>query len=266
MTKQKQKSAPEGKHDFSKHDFSKKFKIPFFMSRPKPIVPRRLVALFTIFLTVIILYGSITAVMHQRSLHKHITDPTQQLQNKQIIGYLDSPVFTPNNLDFLSPDEKAHMTDVKNRLDVLFIMYLVSLGIVIGIIAVFFVKKLWTRFDELLARTMRATGWTLLGICFFFGMAAMLSFTKFWYLIHGLLFPAGNWMFAYNSTLITLYPQSFFTQFIVRILLLLSSTGLVFVLISWFMMKMHLADHQFSEIHEKKMERAKEEFKEKIRK
>ncbi len=261
MTKQKHKLAPEGKTDSSK-----KFKIPFIISRPKPIVPRRLVAIFTIFLTIIIFYGAITAVMHQQSLYKHITQPAEQLQNKQIIGYLDSPIFSTNNLDFLTAEEKAHMSDVKSRLDILFIMYLVSLGITIGIIAVFFVQKLWARFDELLMRTMRAVGWTLLGICFFFGAAALLSFTKLWYLIHGVLFPSGNWMFAYNSALITLYPQSFFTQFVVRILLLLSATGLIFILISWFMMRMRIADHQFSEVHEKKMQRAQEEFKEKIKK
>lgn len=225
----------------------KKYKVPFIVKRAKPIVPRRLVFLFGACLFIIVLYGVISMTMHQKSLYSHITDPAQQLQNKQIISYLDAPVYSSNNLDFLTPDEKSHMGDVKHRLDFLFIAYLVSLGLMIGIVIVFFVKKMWNHFDDMLARSLRGCGWTILAVCFVLGMAALIGFEKFWLLLHAVIFPSGNWMFASDSILITLYPETFFVSFISRALITFLTTGVVFLLLAWFMLKMRAHDEHFSE-------------------
>jgi integral membrane protein (TIGR01906 family) len=211
-----------------------------------------LVVLFSLCLLFALVYGAVLSVMHQQSLYAHITAPAQQQENARILSYLNGPPFTQHTLDFLTPAEASHMSDVKRLFDAMFITYLVCLGILIGILIIFAAQRLWHHFDELLGRSLRAVGWTLVGACLLFGLAAMLDFPRSWVLFHAVLFPQGNWAFPADSILITLYPGAFFSQFVLRVLLYLFLAGAIAALLSWFLLRMRTAEHQFSEAYERK--------------
>jgi integral membrane protein (TIGR01906 family) len=178
----------------------------------------------------------------------HSPSPNQNLQEQDaaIRHYLNGHLFAENKLSFLDPQEFAHMTDVKRLFDIMFILYLVSLGVVIGTVAVFAKARMWERLDELLMRSLRATGWVLLAICFVIGAAAMLNFDKFWILFHYILFPQGNWSFAASSTLIQLYPAEFFQKFVLKFGLLVLSFALAAVFLAYFMDQMRRSEEHFS--------------------
>jgi uncharacterized membrane protein len=62
-----------------------------------------------------------------------------------------------------------------------------------------------------LARGMRAGALGVLGLVVFAGMAAVLDFSMFFAAFHGLFFAAGTWQFPYDSLLIRLFPERFWT-------------------------------------------------------
>lgn len=223
---------------------------PFRMSHPKPIVPRGLVAIFAACIIIVFLYGAILSIMHQRSMYHHLTDPSAQEANARVLAYLDGPMFALDDtggMSFFTSDEISHMRDVKWLLDILFAIYLFALGIMLGTIGVFGFQRRWDHFDELLSRSMRAAGWTLVGGCLFLGAAAMLEFTRLWALLHALLFPMGNWMFPRESAIITLYPGAFFARFATRFIVMLSIAGIVMLAIAHFMLRMRHAKAEFDE-------------------
>jgi integral membrane protein (TIGR01906 family) len=205
------------------------------------IVPRSLVILFSLALGFAVVYAAFLSVFH------YLPSPNQDLleQDVAIRSYVSGPLFAENQLTFLSPTEFSHMIDVKRLFDIAFITYLVSLGIVIGTVAVFLYGKLWERFDELLSRSLRATGWALLALCFVLGLAALLNFDKFWILFHLILFPQGNWGFASDSVLIQLYPSQFFERFTLYLGLLVLSFAIVALALSYFLDHMRRAQQHF---------------------
>jgi len=131
-----------------------------------------------------------------------------------------------------------------------FIIYLVCLGIIIGTVIVFFSQRLWQRFDELLARSLRAVGWVTIGVGVLLTLSALLDFTKFWVLFHVFFFPQGNWMFSADSILITLYPESFFSDLVLHWLVFVSAFGVVALIVSFFMLHMRVAEHAFDAFKE----------------
>ncbi len=54
---------------------------------------------------------------------------------------------------------------------------------------------------------------------FLLALLAVTNFTPFFSAFHGLFFPGGNWMFAPDSTLIILFPETFFMEFFMNIVL-----------------------------------------------
>ncbi|HIH24656.1 TPA: DUF1461 domain-containing protein [Candidatus Woesearchaeota archaeon] len=224
---------------------------PFRMSHPKPVVPRGLVAVFTACIVLVFIYGAILSIMHQRSMYDHLSDPAAREANAHVLAYLDGPVFALDDSDaampFFTPDEISHMRDVKWLLDLLFIIYLFALGIMLGTIGVMGFQRLWDHFDELLARSMRAAGWVIIGGCLFLGAAALLDFTRLWALLHALLFPQGNWMFPRESAIITLYPGAFFARFALWFITMLIIAGVTMLAISHFMLRMRRAKAEFDE-------------------
>jgi integral membrane protein (TIGR01906 family) len=142
------------------------------------------------------------------------------------------------------------MTDVKRLFDAAYIIDLCAVGIILGIIAVFAINRLWARFDELLGRSLRAAGWTILALCLFLGLATLIDFTKLWILFHAVFFPQGNWAFPYNSILITLYPEGFWESAVIRWAALILSFAVVAIMLSYVMERMRHAEHHFSAIYE----------------
>jgi len=213
---------------------------------PKPVVPRTLVALVGFCVGFIMLYAAFSTVLHNRAMYSHITDPARQDQNAAILRYVSGPAFAPNPLDFLSADERSHMTDVKRIVDDAYLVYLCCVGVFLGVIAVFVWNRLWPRLDEMLGRALRVSGWTLLAVSAVTALAALLNFDRLWLLLHAILFSQGNWQFPYDSTLITLYPGAFFERFVMRFVLLVSMFGVAAVVLSHVLEHMRRAEAEFA--------------------
>jgi len=228
---------------------------PIIMRHPKPVVPRGLVIAFSFALTFIILYVALYSAIHTPSLYKHQTTTDTRDANARVIAYIDSPIFSLNTLHFLSNSEQSHMTDVKRFFDIAFIVELMCIGFLAAVVGVFAYNKMWHRFDELLGRSLRASGWTLLSICLVFGLASMINFDKLWLIIHAVLFPQGNWMFPVDSVLITLYPAEFFSTLVIRWLFMLLATGVVAVALSHIMQEMRKHEAHFAEDFERRQKK-----------
>lgn len=99
------------------------------------------------------------------------------------------------DLSFLTEKEFSHMQDVK---------FLTNMLLVVFIIGVFTLKKIDFGMRE------RYAGYGLLGLVALVGGLGAGGFDALWMKFHVVFFPQGNWMFPYDSILITLYPESYF--------------------------------------------------------
>jgi integral membrane protein (TIGR01906 family) len=224
------------------------------MRPAKPIVPAYIVFLLSASIAYIVLFSALTSTMQTASMYSHLS-AAQQLQNEAILQHLRGPFFQESTHEFLTSAENAHMTDVKELFDSFFIMYMIAFGIVIGTIGVFLYNKWWNRLDELLGRTLRAAGWALLAICFLLTAAVLLNFMQVWLIFHAILFPQGNWAFPASSTLITLYPSEFFENIVLKWLFLVTSFGIVAIILSYFLDRMRRHDQFFTQKYEQKVEK-----------
>lgn len=220
------------------------------------IIPTYIISLLSASLVYIVLFSALTSTMQSGSLYEHIAEDNQE-KNEQILAFLYGPFYRESTHEFLTPTERSHMTDVKELFDGFFILYMMAFGVVIGIIGVFLYNKWWNRLDELLGRVLRASGWTLLAICFLLTAAALLNFTQFWLIFHAIFFPQGNWAFPATSTLITLYPAEFFEKFVLRWLFLVASFGLIAIILSYFLDRMRRHEQFFTEKYEQKVEKGR---------
>lgn len=214
--------------------------------RPVSVVPIGLVLLAAAALAFAILYAAFLTVLASGASYSH-QHGEQVAQNAAIIAYLRGPLFAQESLLFLSQAERAHMADVKALFDWASIIFLVALGALLGVAGTFAAQRMWSHLDELLGRAMIIGGWTILGTVAFLGAAASLSFGNFWLLFHAILFPQGNWMFAADSTLITLYPAEFFVRFVTQVLLRAGAFGAIMLLLGYFLRRMRHAHAQFEQ-------------------
>jgi integral membrane protein (TIGR01906 family) len=215
--------------------------IPFPRTR---LVPRFLVIIVALTILWSVLYGSLlwttTATHIERSSE-------QQAQHTIIISYLTGPIGAKDPLEFLTVDERTHMQDVKRLFDVAFIIHLLLLGAAIGCVGTLAYQKLWSSIDDLLARSMWWAGWSIICIMGLTAIAAALNFTAFWTLFHVFLFPQGNWMFPYDSVLITLYPAMYFQSAVLSISLKAGIAAIILIFLGSFQSKARIAQEAFTE-------------------
>jgi integral membrane protein (TIGR01906 family) len=181
-------------------------------------------------------------------MYDHIEDPVQQRQNEEILKYVTS-LFSADDPGFLSPAEQSHMQDVRRLFFLSTMLLIACVGIITGTLAVFAYFRMWPNIEELISRSFRATGWTLLAICFVLGLASLLNFEKLWILFHVIVFPQGNWMFSQDSALITLYPGDFFQRFVIWWSALVVLCAIAAVVIGYFMDRMRKAEQEFNYRH-----------------
>jgi len=194
-------------------------------------------------LTYLLLYVVFTSVFLSSGTYENV-EPIAM--NDAVLSYLRGPVFMENPLTFLPEQEYAHMTDVKRVFDITFLLFLVSFGTLLGIFGMLAWHRMWSPMEELFGKSLRNTGFVLLGFCFFFGLAAVLNFNVFWTLFHVFLFPLGNWMFSSDSILITLYPTSFFLSFLLTFGIRVLAVGLLATIVGLFIMRMRVHESFFN--------------------
>lgn len=123
-------------------------------------------------------------------LNKEAVGPT-----KQLFQYFQGKAEVPQIFD---EQEKSHLQDVKHLLK--YSYYLLE---IITVILAFCLIDEWKKIIKY--------GTILLLILLAIGF--FIPFDSFFTSFHELLFPQGNWQFATDSTLIQLYPASFFENY-----------------------------------------------------
>jgi len=213
---------------------------PFPSSR---LVPRLLVIVLAATLVWSVLYGSLLWTIAVDGAQR---EPEQQAQHAAIVEYLAGPVGAQNPLGFLTAAEQSHMTDVKRLFDAAFLIHVLLIGASLGAVIVLAYQRLWRSIDDLLARGMWWGGWSLIGVMGLSAIAAVMSFDRFWALFHVFAFPQGNWMFAPDSALITIYPSSYFASIVFGISLRAGITAAVLILLGTFLSKARAAQEAFT--------------------
>ena len=121
-----------------------------------------------------------------------------------------------DHLSYFSEKEKSHLADVKLLLTVIFsIYYLAVILLVFSLIWFFTREKKWKREW---AKMLLWAGSLTTGIIIILLLGALLNFDFTFQLFHKIFFPQGNFAFPADSLLKTLFPDSFFTNFALKII------------------------------------------------
>ena len=137
------------------------------------------------------------------------------------------PFLLKNNLPYFTQNEISHLEDVRVLFNKIFLAYYICLGLTIISIAALIEKnkKRFLKSISILLIIPSAILIFLLLLLYLFGQNFLPLFDKF----HTIFFPQGNFAFPEDSTLITLLPLGFFTDFFEK--LVISAAIISFVLI-----------------------------------
>jgi integral membrane protein (TIGR01906 family) len=137
------------------------------------------------------------------------------------------PFTLKNNLPYFTQNEISHLKDVRVLFNKIFLVYYICLGLtIVAIISLIERnKKNYLKSLSILLIIPSAILIFLLLLLFFFGQNFLPLFDKF----HTIFFPQGNFAFPPDSTLITLLPLGFFTDFFEK--LVISAAIISFALI-----------------------------------
>ncbi len=133
--------------------------------------------------------------------------------NNAILNYLSGISDPPK--ENLSPSELSHLADVRSLFSAFRVFYLILLFLVI------MATKKGSFSLKTLAKEKRFLTASFLSMLALFFLLFIPPFFQYsFYFFHILFFPRGNFTFPYSSTLITLYPETFFTKAILLSLFL----------------------------------------------
>jgi integral membrane protein (TIGR01906 family) len=137
------------------------------------------------------------------------------------------PFQLKNNLPYFTQNEISHLEDVRVLFNKIFLAYYICLGLtIISIVSLIEKdKRKFLKSISLLLIIPSAILIFLLLLLYLFGQNFLPLFDKF----HTIFFPQGNFAFPADSTLITLLPLGFFTDFFEK--LVISAAIISFVLI-----------------------------------
>ena len=137
------------------------------------------------------------------------------------------PFVLKNNLPYFTQNEISHLEDVRVLFNKIFLAYYICLVLTIVSIAILIEKnkKIFLKNISILLIIPSAILILLLLLLYLFGQNFLPLFDKF----HTIFFPQGNFAFPEDSTLITLLPLGFFTDFFEK--LVISAAIISFALI-----------------------------------
>ena len=153
--------------------------------------------------------------------YSHLQQSTGQESspvNKQLIAYFLSPSFEPPAVFFLSFEERNHLLDVKK------VIYSAELFLSILLFFLFFIRS------QLSSKTIHTAGTALVLLPLLFLLS---PFNWVFVHFHYLFFPQGNWQLdPATTTLVNIYPETFFQHFLQTIVLFTTITGAAFIFYS----------------------------------
>ena len=106
-------------------------------------------------------------------------------------------IFIPQDLSFLSASEADHMRDVG---------FLIKWAALVFLVTLVFAEFFHATKDILRNVQIATLGIIALGVI----ISITGTFATLWKYFHVIFFPQGNWAFPATSTLITLYPETYF--------------------------------------------------------
>ncbi len=125
---------------------------------------------------------------------------------EEVIFMLEEQLLPNGGGPLYNADEIGHMLDVKNVVDAITNVWLVSAIIVAGGLLILLLRAESRRagYAAIMGGGIATTA-VLLLIALFIGLAWNTFFVQF----HELLFPPGTWTFSYDESLIRLFPEKF---------------------------------------------------------
>ncbi|HEY5501533.1 MAG TPA: DUF1461 domain-containing protein [Candidatus Humimicrobiaceae bacterium] len=172
------------------------------------------------------------ALYEKNGVYDHINkDDVLKLTGQLFDFFKENKEFKPfvlkNNLPYFTQSEISHLEDVRILFNKIFLAYYICLGLTIVSIASLIEKnkKKFLKSISILLIIPSAILIFLLLLLYLFGQNFLPLFDKF----HTIFFPQGNFAFPADSTLITLLPLGFFTDFFEK--LVMSASIISFVLI-----------------------------------
>ncbi|MCF8013567.1 TIGR01906 family membrane protein [Candidatus Woesearchaeota archaeon] len=124
-------------------------------------------------------------------------------QNKNTINYLLGKEKLKGKY---TENEIKHMKDVKKIYTTINIISLTCLLIIILSI-IYFTKN---KQEKQIIRSLKISSITIIIMGLLLIALTLFNFQSTFTIFHNIFFPQGNWLFPYNSLLITLYPNKFF--------------------------------------------------------
>lgn len=141
-------------------------------------------------------------------------------------------------LFFYEENEKAHLADVRRIINLLKILFAISFLILASQVTMH-VRNCWKEkkcpCKPLFREVCKWGGISTLIIVLLLALFSLFNFSRFWELFHRVLFPQGNWQFPLDSTLITLFPESFFAAFTTHVILAIASFALLSLILSYWL-------------------------------
>lgn len=140
--------------------------------------------------------------------------------------------FNSEDLIGYSEKEKVHMQEVKDLVNNLKILLIISLVLLISLLSYLFkINK-----KEFYISLLIGSGLTIL-ICLMFIIFSLIDFNLFFTYFHKLFFRSNNWLLNESDRLIQMFPSNFFYLAGLKLFFFVVIESLIIGLFSWFKIK-----------------------------
>ncbi len=182
----------------------------------KDILKHIFIFLSIISLITVIIIGSLSALLFNKEYYNllYAKTGTYERLDKELVSNKTDELFlflknkSSLDTDFYTENEISHLKDVKNIMKITFIVYYLSLFLLLVSICHFYIK-FRKEFVLLLSRILNYSGITIFIIAIIF---FMFNFSGLFEIFHKLLFK-GNYTFPYTSNMIKMFSEDFFKLF-----------------------------------------------------
>ena len=135
----------------------------------------------------------------------------------KMIDYISGKTNTLD-IDFFTPLEKSHMKDARSVFIAVktlsYILLIVGIATLIALFIYLYIKKSPYKKQKikLLLKGITFGSGTFLVVLAIIGVVGLIDFNLPFIIFHKIFFPQGNWQFDSSSAMITMLPESFFTN------------------------------------------------------
>ncbi|NQU98043.1 DUF1461 domain-containing protein [Candidatus Woesearchaeota archaeon] len=171
----------------------------------------------TCLLFVIIIFPLRLTLFNESYYHSQFARNNVQIENKEeVLVNLLNFFRGEEDLEYFSENEKSHLEDVKILLDKFFFLFYFTLFLfIVSLTTLFFINK--KNFKENLPKILFLGGLSSFTVIILLLLASF-NFSVTFDGFHKLFFSQGNYSFSSTSLLISLFSESFFKSFFLRMI------------------------------------------------